>query len=144
MSPDNFYNEEYLNKQVIVQDIRHNYAFIFSQVVQLFKFYHPEAKGLTTKADDVESRMHILKREGEISDYLYDNFFSVMKQYKTMLPGELAKEKEAVGADKQFERLSRLKQLLNIYIGELSEEISDVIKASEDYEKQAIIRKYFN
>ena len=144
MSPDNFYNEEYLNKQVIVQDIRHNYAFIFSQVVQLFKFYHPEAKGLTTKADDVESRMHILKREGEISDYLYDNFFSVMKQYKTMLPGELAKEKAAVGEDKQYERLMKLKQLLNIYIGELSEEISDVIKASEDYEKQAIIRKYFN
>ena len=144
MSPDNFYNEEYLNKQVIVQDVRHNYAFIFSQVVQLFKFYHPEAKGLTTKADDVESRMHILKREGEISDYLYDNFFSVMKQYKTMLPGELAKEKVAVGEDKQYERLTKLKQLLNIYIGELSEEISDVIKASEDYEKQAIIRKYFN
>ncbi len=57
MSPDNFYNEEYLNRQVIVQDIRHNYAFIFSQIVQLYKFDCPKAKGLTSRAEDVSIRI---------------------------------------------------------------------------------------
>lgn len=66
-----------------------------------------------------------------------------MKQYPTMLPGNLAKER-AVDKDKQFERLSKLKQLLNIYIGDLAEELGDVIKASNDYEEKTIIRKYFN
>ena len=141
MSPDSFYDsEEYYalrKKEVIVQDIRHNYAFIFSQVVQLFKFYYPKEKGLTTKAEDVESRMHTLFKEEKISDYLYENFQSIMKQYPTMLPGNLAKERTLVGADKQFERLSKLKQLLNIYIGDLCEELSDVIKASVDYAESA-------
>ena len=147
MSPDSFYDsEEYYalrEKEVIVQDIRHNYAFIFSQVVQLYKFYHPKEKGLTTKAEDVESRVNILYKEEKFSEYLYENFCSIMKQYPTMLPGNLAKERE-VNPDKQFERLSKLKQLLNIYIGDLAEELGDVIKASNEYEEKTIIRKYFN
>lgn len=61
-----------------------------------------------------------------------------------MLPGNLAKEGTLVGADKQFERLSKLKQLLNIYIGDLAEELGDVIKASVEYEKKVLIREYFN
>lgn len=61
-----------------------------------------------------------------------------------MLPGNLAKERTLVGADKQFERLSKLKQLLNIYIGDLAEELGDVIKASVEYEKKVLIREYFN
>ena len=144
MSPDNFYNEEYLNKQVIVQDIRHNYAFIFSQIVQLFKFYHPDAKSLTTKAEDVKSRMYVLKKEEKISDYLYENFFVIMKQYPTMLPSELYKEKMAVGEEKQYERLDNLKQLLNLFIGDLSDDISDIVKEQAEYNKRDLIRKYFN
>lgn len=147
MSPDSFYDsEEYYalrEKEVIVQDIRHNYAFIFSQVVQLFKFYHPKEKGLTTKAEDVESRAKALYEEGKLSDYLFENFQSIMKQYPSMLPGNLAKERMA-DKDKQFERLSKLKQLLNIYIGDLAEELGDVIKASVEYEKKVLIREYFN
>lgn len=61
-----------------------------------------------------------------------------------MLPGNLAKERTLVGAGKQFERLSKLKQLLNIYIGDLAEELGDVIKASVEYEKKVLIREYFN
>ena len=147
MSPDNFYaSDEYYaqrEKEVIVQDIRHNYAFIFSQVVQLYKFYYPKEKNLTTKAEDVENRMHALYKEGKLSEYLYENFCSIMKQYPTMLPGNLAKER-AVDKDKQFERLSKLKQLLNIYIGDLAEELGDVIKTSNDYETRQIIKEYFN
>ena len=147
MSPDSFYDSEECyalrEKEVIVQDIRHNYAFIFSQVVQLFKFYHPKEKGLTTKAEDVESRAKTLYEEGKFSDYLYENFQSIMKQYPSMLPGNLAKER-TMDKDKQFERLSKLKQLLNIYIGDLAEELGDVIKASVEYEKKVLIREYFN
>ena len=147
MSPGNFYvSDEYFaqrEKEVIVQDIRHNYAFIFSQVVQLYKFYYPKEKNLTTKAEDVESRVHKLYKEGKLSEYLYENFCSIMKQYPTMLPGNLAKER-AVDKDKQLERLTKLKQLLNIYIGDLSEELCDVIKASNEYETRQIIKEYFN
>ena len=144
MSPDNFYSEEYLAKQVIAQDIRHNYAFIFSQAVKLYQFYHPKEKASSTKADEVENRMHALHEEGRISDYLYENFISIMKQYPTMLPGELAKERAMVGEDKQYERLEKLNQLLNIYIGDLSEEIGDFVKESFEAEKRDLIRKYFN
>lgn len=59
-----------------------------------------------------------------------------------MLPGNLTKER-MVDKDKQFERLSKLKQLLNICIGDLYEELSNVIKASNDYETKQIIKEYF-
>ena len=60
-----------------------------------------------------------------------------------MLPGNLAKER-MVDKNKQFERLNKLKQLLNIYIGDLAEELGDVIKTSVEYEKKVLIREYFN
>lgn len=59
-----------------------------------------------------------------------------------MLPGNLAKER-MVDKDKQFERLSKLKQLLNICIGGLYEELSNFVKASNGYETKQIIKEYF-
>ena len=56
MSPDTyFYNEEDLERQVIVQDIRHNYGFIFSQIERIFDFYYPDYnKKLSKRAEDIE------------------------------------------------------------------------------------------
>ena len=146
MSPDTyFYNDEDLARQVIVQDIRHNYGFIFSQITQLFQFYDPDYnKKLSKRAEDIEARIQILHMEEHISEYLYVNFFSVYKQYETMLPGNLAKERKAIGADKQNERLKNLKDLLTIYIGDLSDEISDVIKQQIESDKRSFIKQYFN
>ena len=118
MSPENnFYNEENLERQSIAQDIRHNYGFIFSQITQLFEFYYPEEnKKLSKRAEDIEARIQILKKDEKISEYLYSNF---------------------------FERLKKLKDLLILYIGDLADEISGVVNEAIEYDKKTLIRDYF-
>lgn len=145
MSPENnFYNEENLERQSIAQDIRHNYGFIFSQITQLFEFYYPEQnKKLSKRAEDIETRIQILKKDEKISEYLYSNFFVVYAQYPSLLPGNLKKEKETSGEKKQFERLRKLKDLLILYIGDLADEISDVVNEAIEYDKKTLIRDYF-
>ena len=146
MSPDTyFYSEEDLERQVIVQDIRHNYGFIFSQIERIFDFYYPDHnKKLSKRAEDIETRVQILRKDEHLSDYLYLNYFAVMKHYPSMLAGNLIKEREKDGEAKQFERLKNLKALLEIYIGELCEELSDIIKNKIDYDEREIIKQYFN
>ena len=139
-----FYNKEYLEKLTIVQDIRHNYGFIFSQITQLFAIYYPDYnKELSKRAEDIEARIQILYKDKSISEYLYLNFFSVYKQYQTLLPGNLAKERKEIGEDKQFGRLKKLKDLLLLYISDLSDEISDVIDRQIEHDKKVAIRGYF-
>lgn len=145
MSPNTyFYNRDEQSRQYLISEIRGLYAFIFNEIVQLYKFYYPNEKGLSTKADDVGRLIRTLYERHDIDEYLVDNFDSVMRQYPTMLAGELAKEKDVVGILKQNERLSNLKQLLQLYVADLSEEIGDVIKARDDYDKKELIRKYFS
>lgn len=145
MSPEtNFYNEEILERQSIVQDIRHNYGFIFSQITQLFEFYYPEQnKKLSKRAEDIETRIQILKKDEKINEYLYSNFFVMYGQYPSLLPGNLKKERDALGEEKQFERLKNLKELLVIYIGDLADEISDVVNEKIEYDRKTVIRDYF-
>ena len=119
-------------------DIRSSYSFIFNQLVQICKTHHQDEK-LSTKAEEVADAVEILHNEGKITDYLYENFKSCYSQYPTMLVGNLVKEKEQVGADKQYERLKKLKGLFK----HLSEEINDLIEEEFDAEKRNIIRKYF-
>ena len=145
MSPDTyFYNEEDLERQVIVQDIRHNYGFIFSQIERIFDFYYPDYnKKLSKRAEDIETRVQILRKDEHLTDYLYLNYFSVMEHYPSLLVGNLIKEREEVGEDKQYERLKKLKVLLEIYISDLCEELSDIIKNKFDYDEREIIKQYF-
>ena len=144
MSPNTyFYNRDEQSRQYLINEIRGLYAFIFNQIVQLYKFYYPHEKGVSTRSNDVEVHMQTLYERHDVEEYLYDSFRSIMKQYPTMLAGELAKERDKLGVLKQNERLNNLKQLLEIYVGELSDEISDVVKARDDYEKKEIIKKYF-
>lgn len=145
MSPENnFYNEENLEKQSIAQDICHNYGFIFSQITQLFEFYYPEQnKKLSKRAEDIETRIQILKKDEKINEYWYSNFFVAYAQYPSLLPGNLKKEKDIAGEEKQFERLKKLKDLLILYIGDLADEISDVVNEAIEYDKKTLIRDYF-
>lgn len=145
MSPnEHFYNGGNPEQETIVQDIRHNYGFIFSQVTQLFSYYYPDYnKKLSKKAEDIESRIQMLYFDKVISEYLYLNFFTVYMQYKTLLPDYLLKEKEKDGKEKQFERLLKLKEALNIFIGELSEEISDVVNKQIEYDKNQLLKDYY-
>ncbi len=145
MSPYDIYDDAFWRereKETIVTDVRHNFAFVFQQVVMIHKFYYPDSQ-LSTKAEEVMEAVLKMYKEGKLSDYLYENLVSAYKQYPTMLIGNLKEEDKQVGREKQFERLKKLKEFLTILIGDLSEELHDLIEAQNDAEKQAIIRNYF-
>lgn len=57
---------------------------------------------------------------------------------------QFSKKREALGEHKQYERLKNLKALLEIYITDLCDELSDIIKEKMDVDTREIIRKYFN
>ena len=137
---DAFWRER--EKETIVTDVRHNFAFVFNQVVMIHKFYYLNSK-LSTKSEEVMEAVEKMYKEGKLSDYLYENLISAYKQYPTMLIGNLKDEEKKIGREKQFERLKKLKEFLTILIGDLSEELHDLIEAQNDAEKQAIIRNYF-
>ena len=138
---DAFWRER--EKETIVTDVRHNFAFVFQQVVMIHKFYYPDSK-LSTKAEEVMEAVLKMYKEGKLSDYLYENLVSAYKQYPTMLIGNLKEEDKQVGREKQFERLKKLKEFLTILIGDLSEELHELIEEQNNAEKRAFIRDYFN
>lgn len=123
-------------------DVRHNFAFVFQQVVMINKFYYTDSN-LSTKVDEVmESSKKMFEKE-QLSEYLYKNLLSAYKQYPTMLIGNLKDEEKKIGREKQFERLKKLKDFLTILIGDLSEELKELVEEQNDAEKRAIIREYF-
>ena len=145
MSPYDIYNDAFWHereKETIVTDVRHNFAFVFQQVVMIHKFYYRDSK-LSTKAEEVMEVAKQMFEKEQLSEYLYENLLSAYKQYPTMLIGNLKDEEKKIGREKQFERLSKLKEFLTILIGDLSEELHELIEQQNDAEKQAIIRNYF-
>ncbi len=144
MSPNTYFDNDFelKERETIVIDIRSSYSFIFNQIVQIYKIHHQYEK-LSSKAEEVVNAVEKLHNEGNFNDYLYENFQSCYVQYPTMLVSNLVEEKEKVGSEKQFERLNKLKGLLKIYIGELSEEINDLVDQEYDSDMKEIVRKYF-
>lgn len=137
---DAFWRER--EKETIVTDVRHNFAFVFQQVVMIHRFYYTDSN-LSTKAEEVMEVAKNMFEKEQLSEYLYENLLSAYKQYPTMLIGNLKDEEKTIGWEKQFERLKKLKEFLIILNGDLSEELHDLIEAQNDAEKQAIIRNYF-
>ena len=137
---DAFWRER--EKETIVTDVRHNFAFVFQQVVMIHRFYYTDSN-LSTKAEEVMEVAKKMFEKEQLSEYLYENLLSAYKQYPTMLIGNLKDEEKTIGWEKQFERLKKLKEFLIILNGDLSEELHDLIEAQNDAEKQAIIRNYF-
>lgn len=97
--------------EIIVTDIRSSHFFIFNQLVKIYKIHHQDEK-LSTKAVEVADAAETIDVEGKIANHLYENFKSCHSQHSTMLVGNLAKEKEQIGADKKYERLKKLKGFL--------------------------------
>lgn len=144
MSPSSyFYNKDESLRQMLVSEIRSNYAFIFGQIIQMYKIHYPYEKGLSTRAEEVTKRVEKLYSDKRIEEYIYENYLSIMKQYPTMLAGELAKERLSAGVDRQLERLNNLKQLLDLFIGDLSMELGDLIDESIKEDKKEFLRQYF-
>lgn len=145
MSPYNYNDDAFWRereKETIVTDVRHNFAFVFQQVVIIHRFYYTDSN-LSTKAEEVMEVAKKMFEKEQLSEYLYENLLSAYKQYPTMLIGNLKDEEKTIGWEKQFERLKKLKEFLIILNGDLSEELHDLIEAQNDAEKQAIIRNYF-
>lgn len=131
-----------LGVKTIVTNVRHNFAFVFQQVVMIHKFYYTDYN-LSTKAEEVMEAPKKMFEKEQLSEYLYENLLSAYKPYPTMLIGNLKDEEKKIGREKQFERLEKLKESLTILIGDLSLGLHDLIEAQNDAEKQAIIRNYF-
>lgn len=131
-----------LGVKTIVTNVRHNFAFVFQQVVMIHKFYYTDYN-LSTKAEEVMEASKKMFEKEQLSEYLYENLLSAYKPYPTMLIGNLKDEEKKIGREKQFERLEKLKESLTILIGDLSLGLHDLIEAQNDAEKQAIIRNYF-
>lgn len=104
---------------------------------------HAPDSNLSTKAEEVMEAAKKMFEKEQLSEYLYENLLSAYKQYPTMLIGNLKDEEKKIGREKQFERLKKLKEFLTILIGDLSEELHDLIESQNDAEKQSIIREYF-
>ena len=138
---DAFWHER--EKETIVTDVRHNFAFVFQQVVMIHKFYYADSN-LSTKAEEVMDAAKKMFEKEQLSEYLYENLLSAYKQYPTMLIGNLKDEEKKIGRERQFDRLKKLKEFLTILIGDLSEELHELIEEQNDAEKRAFIREYFN
>lgn len=138
---DAFWRER--EKETIVTDVRHNFAFVFQQVVMIHKFFYRNSK-LSTKAEEVMEAAKKMFEKEQLSEYLYENLLSAYKHYPTMLIGNLKDEEKKIGKEKQFERLKKLKEFLTILIGDLSEELHELIAEQNDADKRAFIREHFN
>ncbi len=94
MSSEDFYNSEerlaQLEKATIVQDLRHSYAFIFSQITQLWVLNFAKEKKLSSKSEDALVGAKTLHDQREISDYIFENIEAAGRQYVTLFPLELA------------------------------------------------------
>lgn len=110
--------------------LRSKYAFIFNTVVEIYKFYHIKAK-VSCKFDKVQEITETLHKEEKLSDYLYESLKVLFKLYPTLIPAELAKmyKKDTKNAVKKLEEID---ELLLIAIGDLSQELSDIIKEDKD------------
>ena len=93
---DDFWHER--EKETIVTDVRHNFAFVFQQVVMIHKFYYTDSN-LSTKDEVMESSKKMFEKE-QLSEYLYESLLSAYKQYPTMLIGNLKDEEKTIGREK--------------------------------------------
>ena len=147
MSPDDIYNDAFWRDkedEVVVTDIRHSFAFVFQQVAWIHKIHYRKEKALSTKFDDIKVAVEKMYFDGVLNDYLYENLQSCFKQYPTMLIGNLKDEEKKIGREKQLERLRKLKEFLQILIGDLSGEINDLTNQEIDSDTKELLREYFN
>ena len=123
-------------EEIIVADVRHNFAFVFQQVVMIHKFYYHDFN-LSSRAEEVIKAVKKMFEKEQLSEYLYENLLSAYEQYPTMLIGNLKEEEKMIGREKQFERIKKLREFLTILIGDLSQELHELIEGRRDTPKCA-------
>lgn len=71
MSPYDYNDDAFWSKRekkTIVTDVRHNFAFVFQQVVMIHKFYYTDSN-LYTKAKEVMEASKKMLEKGQLSEY---------------------------------------------------------------------------
>ena len=116
-------------------EIRTKYAYLFSTIVELYRYYHLNAKP-NTRFESVKELAKELFEEGCLSEYLYESIQEAFRLYPTLLPGVVQQELERDEA-KETEHLNKLYALLSITQADLSQQLHDVIvEDREHYLKQ--------
>lgn len=120
--------------------LRSKYAFIFNTVVEIYKFYHIKAK-VSSQFEKVKELTETLYKEERLSDYLYESLKVLFKLYPTLIPVELAKMYKN-DVKNTLKKLEEIDELLLIAIGDLSQELSDIIKEDKDAYLRSMYDRY--
>ena len=117
-------------------ELRTKYAYVFSTIAEIYKYYHREEK-VGTRFEEVVKLVNQLKEEERLTEYLYESLEDLFKLYPTLLPGEVQKGYET-NESKEIEHLNRLGGLLSFVQSDLSLELHDLLKE----EKERYVKKY--
>ena len=105
MSPNEYYDHG-------ASELRTKYAYLFSTIVEIYKYYHQEEKPATRFETVVELTKKLYEEE-RIDDYIFESLQLVYKEYPTLLPGEVQKGYEE-DREKELNHLNKLYELLSI------------------------------
>ena len=122
-------------------ELRTKYAYLFSTIVEIYKFYHQEEKPATRFETVVELTKKLYEEE-RIDDYIFESLQLVYKEYPTLLPGEVQKGYEE-DREKELNHLNKLYELLSITQRDLSLRLHDIIKEDVENFKKSWSRRHY-
>ena len=117
-------------------ELRTKYAYVFSTIAEIYKYYHHEEK-VGTRFEEVVKLVNQLNKEERLSEYLYESLKDLFEQYPTLLPGVVQNGYET-NENKEIEHLNRLGGLLSLVQSDLSLELHELLKE----EKERYVKKY--
>ena len=134
MSPNEYYDHG-------ASELRTKYAYLFSTIVEIYKYYHQEEKPATRFEIVVELTKKLYEEE-RIDDYIFESLQLVYKEYPTLLPGEVQKGYEE-DREKELNHLNKLYELLSITQRDLSLRLHDIIQEDVENFKKSWARRHY-
>ena len=112
-------NEDY---PVFAGEVRSSYAVMFQHVVELYNLIYSERPDI--KFEEVVEATKKLYEDMYISEYIYESLKNLYALYPELLPARVA-QGYRVDESKEQVKLQDIKNLVNIMIKELNDEIND-------------------
>ena len=118
-----------MSPELIVKppQVRSKYSFLFGCIAELFRFHYGEKP--STKFEDIKAVVETMKKDEKISEYLSSNLESLFNHYPELMPGKFQEQ--------AF--LDRLNASLDLIIGDLCAEISELSAMAEEHERDSLI-----
>lgn len=107
--------------------VRSKYSFLFGCIAELYRFHY--GRKPSSKFEDIKAAVEEMKRDEKISDYLSTNLDSLFGHYPELMPGKFQEQ--------SF--LDRLDAGLDLIIGDLCAEISELSAMAEKNERESLI-----